>query len=87
MKRHTLKIYPHFFEAQIAGDKPFEVRKDDRAFAVGDELELVEVVFMVVGEVRPTGRSCVVSVTYKLDVFEGLKPGYCILGTRLHSIG
>lgn len=42
MKIHELKTWPEFFDQIVAGDKTFELRKDDRGFKVGDALELRE---------------------------------------------
>lgn len=39
---HHLKIWPQFFAAILSGEKTFELRNDDRHFAVGDELILHE---------------------------------------------
>lgn len=39
---HELKTWPEFFRAVQSGAKPFEVRKDDRPYAVGDVLQLLE---------------------------------------------
>ena len=36
---HELKCWPEYFEAVISGAKTFEVRKNDRDFAVRDESE------------------------------------------------
>lgn len=37
---HALKITPNYYEAVKTGAKPFEVRKNDREFVVGDYLAL-----------------------------------------------
>lgn len=42
MKIHNLKIAPEFYEAVIAGDKTFEIRKNDRNFQVGDRIIMAE---------------------------------------------
>ena len=34
--KHELKTWQPFFAAVLDGRKPFEVRKDDRGFRVGD---------------------------------------------------
>lgn len=39
---HELKTMPIFFEAVWSGRKTFEVRENDRDFAVGDTLRLWE---------------------------------------------
>ena len=39
---HDLKVWPAFFDPLADGTKPFEARKDDRGFAVGDVLHLRE---------------------------------------------
>ena len=41
-KVHDLKIHPIYYSAIICGDKTFEIRKNDRDFAVGDEIMLHE---------------------------------------------
>ena len=40
MAVHELKTWPEYFEAIRTGAKRFEIRRDDRGFAVGDELIL-----------------------------------------------
>ena len=42
MKRHELKIWPEYFDPVEAGLKTFEIRKNDRGFAMGDRLLLRE---------------------------------------------
>ena len=39
---HDLKCWPEYFKAVKSGIKPFEYRKDDRGYAVGDILHLRE---------------------------------------------
>ena len=39
---HNLKCWPQYFWPAMCGDKPFEIRKNDRDFKVGDYLELQE---------------------------------------------
>lgn len=83
-KVHRLKTWPEYFEAILSGRKTFEVRKDDRDFAVGDVLSLLEW--------RPdlechTGRGCDVQVTYKMTGGQfGLEYGSCVLGIKPYGI-
>jgi ParB family transcriptional regulator, chromosome partitioning protein len=39
---HELKSHPFPFEAVVRGAKTCEVRKDDRAYAIGDRIRLFE---------------------------------------------
>ena len=83
MRIHELKCLTDYFEAVVSGEKPFEVRKDDRSYEVGDYLALNEVLAegqRLSEELIYTGRCCLVRVTYKLSVPEYCKNGYVILG-------
>ncbi len=82
---HDLKIWPEFFDDLLVGFKPFELRKDDRPYAVGDTLRLRE---WNPDSQRYTGRCADRNVTYLLRhrpgagcaANFGLSPGYVILG-------
>ena len=78
--QHELKILPKYFNDVYTKVKPFELRKNDRDFQVGDVIYLRE----YDGE-NYTGRTLVVFVTYVLKdcIAYGLQDGYCILGIRL----
>ena len=73
---HELKTWPEYFVAILDGSKPFEVRRDDRGFAVGDQLFLRE--WNPASE-EYTGREVTKTITYELRRF-GLKIGYVALG-------
>lgn len=64
MATHRLKTWPEFFQAVKSGAKPFEIRVDDRGFALGDRLELVE--FDPGEGAGFTGQEHHVDVTYLL---------------------
>lgn len=72
---HRLKIMPEFFQAVTDGRKTFELRKDDRGFAVGDGLVLSEW-----NGSDFTGREFRCVIDYILKDYDGLCPGYAILG-------
>lgn len=89
---HDLKCWREFFDAIERGDKTFEIRKDDRGFAVGDTLRLwrwcphnatyVTRSDMTISAGAANERPRVsVRVTYKLPGGRfGLDPQWCVLG-------
>lgn len=88
MTVHELKTWPEYFIAVTRGVKQFEVRRNDRGFEVGDQLLLREWVpgpkllaaSAERGGGRYTGAETRVTVTYILRGFEGLTPGFVVLG-------
>jgi hypothetical protein len=79
---HSLKSWPEFFEQTLAGQKPFEIRKDDRGFDGGHYLSLWE---WCPDKMAYTGRSIAMRVLYILGAeagVPGLLPGYCIMGVE-----
>ncbi len=78
--RHVLKTWPPFFQHVASGVKPFEVRKDDRSFAVGDVLHLRE---WDPYTSAYTDRFDERTVTYVLRGGEfGIEAGYVVLGLK-----
>lgn len=76
---HELKIEPEFFDAVLNGEKTFEIRKNDRDFAVGDYLALNE----YSGEAKEyTGRATLAKVAYMLKDPQYCKEGYATMGIR-----
>lgn len=79
---HTLKSWPKFFQPLLEAVKQFEVRNNDRNYAVGDILIIKE------WDNRSemfTGREVIRRVTYILHLgsvpFAGLMhSGYVVLG-------
>ena len=78
---HELKTWEEYFRLVESGDKPFELRKNDRNFQVGHELLLREYNH---NTQTYTGRNLHRKITYILQGKEaeifGLKPGFCIMG-------
>ncbi|GAB3313407.1 ASCH/PUA domain-containing protein [Hymenobacter humi] len=75
---HELKTWPSCFAAASAGNKPFDVRENDRSFQVGDMLILRE--FNPETE-QYTGQTLTRWVSYVLEggAF-GVQPNWCVLG-------
>lgn len=78
---HELKTWVEYFQLVASGEKPFELRKNDRNFKLGDELLLRE---YDKDAKKITGRILHRKITYVLQGAEteifGLKEGYCIMG-------
>lgn len=77
---HALKIYPEYFEAVKSGKKPFEVRKNDRDFKVGDILALNEFDPLEGAEGKYTGWTLFKRISYILDDEAYCKAGFVIIG-------
>lgn len=80
MAIHELKLAPGWFDAVADGRKTFEVRRDDRGFAVGDTLCMREY------DGTYSGRRCCAEVAYILkgeDFPDGIRPGYVVMGIRM----
>lgn len=85
MQVHRLKTVARYYEAVERGEKPFEVRRNDRAFQTGDILELVKIDDQGIYETPPGERFGTVSIrrkiTYLLQGGQfGIDPAYCVLG-------
>lgn len=78
---HELKVYPQFWPSVKNGSKPFEVRRNDRNFRVGDLVKL----FAYDPKSGYVDRSVSVSypITYVLhheDFPIGVPIGFVVLG-------
>ena len=88
-RTHELKIWPEPFEAVTLGDKRYEIRKDDRGYAVGDYLVLKEYDPSPDTSVqtRPrgfTGRECRVVLRYITPAGAwGLPPNLCVMSIEV----
>ena len=92
---HEVKCYPDYFDKLKSGVKPFEVRKKDRPYQVGDFLAVNEFVDFnyefhsddeyekfsrVTEDGRYSGECILFKITYILDDREYCKDGTVILG-------
>jgi len=80
---HELKTWSKYFNLVKSGEKPFELRKNDRGFLAGHELLLCE----YNPETQTfTGQTLRRKISYLLSGTDaeqfGLKPGYCIMGLK-----
>lgn len=71
---HELKILPEYFEQVIAGNKPFEIRRNDRDYRVGNKLLLKE------WDNKYTGRQTLWNITYITNYAQ--KENYVVIGMR-----
>lgn len=85
---HLVKCWPAYFGAIVSGEKPFDVRLDDRGYQKGDVLHLREW-SPVDGYVTTYGgRECLpeyhevkLRITYVLSGGKfGIEAGYVVLG-------
>ena len=77
MKTHRLKLLKKYADLSVKGLKHWELRKNDRDFQVGDELEMI----VIDDETKePTGNTICASVgaVFQDEGF-GLEKGYCII--------
>lgn len=75
---HVVKCKHTYFEQVVTGAKKFEVRNNDRNYQPGDIFIMQE----IEDKDRPgvpdvyTGRFIVCKISYMLENFEGLAPGF-----------
>lgn len=86
MAIHDLKTDPEVFAVSLRGDRPWEIRCNDRDFKICDELHLRETVYT--GEemrngkpLEYTGRMLTRTVTYMLSGY-GIKDGWVMMSVR-----
>lgn len=86
---HTLKTLPNYWDAVERGEKPFEVRRDDRGFQKGDILVLRRMRKNMFGSAYEedvsghTYRDLRREITYVLTGGQfGIEPGFVVLGLR-----
>lgn len=80
MRVHELKLNQKFEKAVWLGDKPFEIRKNDRDYQVGDRIR-----FHVVDDRGNAWASLLDRITFEITYVLsgwGLEEGYVALGIR-----
>jgi hypothetical protein len=81
MKRHELKTWPGYFALIRSGAKPFDVRFNDRGFAVGDTLVFLEFDPESSSYTDEAEEREVSAVLTDTDRF-GVQTGYVVLGFK-----
>ena len=85
MTYHCLKLSTRYYDSVDNGTKPFEVRKDDRNFRIGDTIEFMRVDEdgNTIQNGKGTNDYSVKKITFILaheDFPEGISEGYVVLG-------
>ena len=81
---HELKIQKQWADAKLAGEKPFEIRRNDRGFQKGDIVRYRVVDPKTSLEWRDGSDSphpieqCDFLITYVREGADGLERGYCV---------
>ncbi len=85
---HILKTYDVYWDAIQRGEKPFEIRRDDRGFQKGDTLILRRMVQNNNGSWSPDRsgdrwHDLERKITYILTGGQlGIEPGYVVMGLK-----
>jgi hypothetical protein len=86
MTTHTVKSWPRFFDPILLGTRTHELRRNDRAYAVGDLVELRE--YDPETKIY-SGRVCIVEITSITSQdepcavsAEALHGDFCILSVK-----
>lgn len=88
VKVHELKVLDKFYPSLLDMSKPFELRKNDRGYEVGDTCVFREMKLVGNGydnyDESFTGHKCVRHVSYVLtrEMFPHVPFGYVILGLK-----
>ena len=77
---HRIKLSWHYADAVLTGEKPFEIRYNDRGYQKGG-LVLFEVVDDIKLRVPHTLNDYVFEITYLVHGY-GLEKDWCVFGIR-----
>lgn len=80
---HELKTWPKYFDLVAEGQKPFELRKNDRNFNILDILLLQR---FDPEKNAYTGAEIQAVVLSVLEDFAGIEPGYCVMGIHVVKV-
>jgi hypothetical protein len=75
--QHNVKCWPQYYKSCRSGEKPFEVRKHDRDYQVGDDLLLQE---WDPDTEEYTGKETLFRITYVLKDYPAIAPDYVVMG-------
>lgn len=78
---HKIKIDKAYADAVLSGEKPFEVRRDDRGYQKGDCVEFQVMDGMLSDHFHKLNKKRY-KITYVLGSFVGLAPNYVAFGIR-----
>lgn len=81
MKVHRIKIYKEFADAKVDDCKPFELRRNDRNFQVGD-IVCYTVVDKTGNKIKHLLNGRTFMITYVLSGFTGLQNSHCIFAEK-----
>jgi hypothetical protein len=86
MKEHFVKCWPEFFGRAWAGDKPFEIRKNDRDYAPQDRITMQE---WDPNSSEYSGRWLQGTITFVVDGVPmwGLMDGFCAFAWKEEARG
>ena len=85
---HRLKIQRQWADAKLAGEKTFEIRKDDRGFQKGDTVRYLVVDPKTAEPWKDEDgkphklESCEFLITYVISDKAGLEPGFCVFADQ-----
>ena len=80
--RHRIKITYDHYEDKLAGLKDWEIRKNDKPYEIGDEVQYILVTSIPLH--NPLQQE-IYEITNILKEHEGLKTGYIIFSDKLIS--
>ena len=79
-QKHKIKLSWYYADAVLTGEKPFEIRYNDRGYQKGDLLQF-EVVDDVKLRIPHTLNNRVFEITYLIHGY-GLEKDWCVFGIK-----